>query len=63
MRSFISIEVNNEDVRSGILMFQKTILGTNADLKLVKAENIHITLRFLGNITTTMVEKISEELQ
>lgn len=63
MRSFISIEINNEDVRSCILMFQKNILGTNADLKLVKAENIHITLRFLGNITTTMVEKISEELK
>ncbi len=44
-------------------MFQKNMSGTNADLKLVKADNIHITLRFLGNITTTMVEKISEELK
>lgn len=63
IRSFIAIEVNDEDVKACILRFQKAILGTNADLKLVKAENIHITLRFLGDITTTMVKKISEELK
>ncbi len=62
IRSFIAIEITNETVKTDILRFQKTILDTNADLKLVKIENIHITLRFLGDITTTMVEKISKEL-
>jgi 2'-5' RNA ligase len=63
IRSFIAIEVNDEDVKRCIVRFQKAILSTNANLKLVNAENIHITLRFLGDITPTMVEKVSEELK
>ena len=63
IRSFIAIEVNAVDVQECIMRFQKALLDTNADLKLVKAENIHITLKFLGDITPTMKEKISEELK
>jgi 2'-5' RNA ligase len=63
IRSFIAIEVDAADVQERILWFQKGLVDTNADLKLVKTENIHITLKFLGDITTSMKEKISEELK
>jgi 2'-5' RNA ligase len=63
IRSFIAIEVSNDDVKRCIVRFQKAILSTNADLKLVNADNMHITLRFLGDITPTMIEKVSEELK
>ncbi len=36
---------------------------TGADLKLVKPENIHITMRFLGNIAPPMVDSIYEIMQ
>ena len=63
IRSFIAIEVNKGDIQECIMRFQKDLLETNADLKLVKAENIHITLKFLGDITLTLKEHISEELK
>ena len=63
MRSFIAVEVSDKEVMGRILTFQKAIADTNADLKLVEAENIHITLRFLGEIPASMVEKISGGLK
>jgi 2'-5' RNA ligase len=42
---------------------QKLLAESSADLKLVKPENIHITLRFLGNITEDMISRISTELK
>jgi 2'-5' RNA ligase len=42
---------------------QKLLVQTGADLKLVKPQNIHITIRFLGNITPTTIEKIYEEMK
>ena len=54
MRSFIAIEIpynkNMEDLQHSI----------EGRVKLVERENIHITLKFLGEIDESMVEKIRE---
>ncbi|MFH0896585.1 MAG: RNA 2',3'-cyclic phosphodiesterase, partial [Candidatus Bathyarchaeota archaeon] len=50
-------------VVSQIVTFQKAISETGADLKLVEAENIHITMRFLGEIPTSLVNRAGEELK
>jgi len=63
IRSFIAVEIFDEEIMGRILSFQKAISDTNADLKLVVAENIHITLRFLGSISVSTDKKISEELK
>jgi 2'-5' RNA ligase len=42
---------------------QKLLAQTGADVKLVKPQNIHITIRFLGNITPATAEKIFEEMK
>ena len=39
------------------------LINTGADLKLVKPQNIHITLRFLGSISLPMVDSIHEEMK
>jgi len=39
------------------------LVRTGADLKLVKPENIHITMRFIGNIAPPMVDSIYEAMQ
>jgi 2'-5' RNA ligase len=36
---------------------------TGADLKLVEPKNIHMTLRFLGNVTPSTIEMIFEEMK
>jgi 2'-5' RNA ligase len=39
------------------------LTGTGADLKLVNPQNIHLTIRFLGDIPTSMVDAIHEEMK
>lgn len=63
IRSFIAFDMNSESVLKKITDVQALITKTGADLKLVEPKNIHITVRFLGNITVSMVEKIFEEMK
>jgi 2'-5' RNA ligase len=63
IRSFIAIELVDRDVIERLKDFQYDLLNTGADVKLVKPEHIHLTLRFLGEIEPSMVEAVSIELQ
>ncbi|NIR87882.1 RNA 2',3'-cyclic phosphodiesterase [Candidatus Bathyarchaeota archaeon] len=63
IRSFIAFDIKNESVLRHFSEVQGTLLNTGADLKLVKPENIHITMRFLGNISLHMVDLIHEEMK
>jgi 2'-5' RNA ligase len=63
IRSFIAIDVEEKDVIRNISKIQKKLFETGANLKLIKPENIHITLSFLGDISITLIEKIHIELK
>lgn len=63
IRSFIAFDIENELVVKKIKDLQCFLTATGADLKLVEPKNIHITIRFLGNITMNMAEKIFEEMK
>jgi 2'-5' RNA ligase len=63
IRSFIAFDMNNKSVLDKIVETQALLAKTGADLKLVEPENIHMTVRFLGNITPAMVDKIHEEMK
>jgi 2'-5' RNA ligase len=63
IRSFIAFDMDNEAVLRKITDAQNLLVKTGANLKLLKPENIHITMRFLGNITPPMVDKIFEEMK
>jgi len=63
IRSFIAFDIDSESILKKITGVQNLLIKTGAGLKLVKPENIHITVRFLGNITPNMVEKIFEEMK
>lgn len=62
LRAFIAVDIPDGEVKERILEFQRTISQTGADLKLVELENIHITLRFLGDVTTATAEDLKTEL-
>jgi 2'-5' RNA ligase len=58
IRSFIAFDLSNDSVVNRIATAQKMIIQTNADVKLVEPKNIHVTVRFLGDIAPDMVEKV-----
>ncbi len=62
IRSFIAIDVE-ESLRPKIAEIQDTIAQTNAKIRFVKPENVHYTLKFLGNISTQDVDEIFELLK
>jgi 2'-5' RNA ligase len=63
MRSFLSFDIENETVLNRLASTQRQLVQTGADMKLVEPQNIHITIRFIGNATPVMVEKIFEEMK
>jgi 2'-5' RNA ligase len=63
IRSFIAFDIENELVVGRLAEVQGMVVNTGANLKLVKPQNIHVTLRFLGNISIPMVDLIHEEMR
>ena len=63
IRSFIAFDINNAQVIERLTEAQNMLAKTGADLTLVKPQNIHITLRFLGDVTPSMAEKVSQEMR
>lgn len=54
-RGFIAIDI---EAFSKLVEFEKEIKETGANIKLVKPENIHITLKFLGDTEETLIDEI-----
>src|SRR4030067_3604204 len=63
IRSFLAFDIDNEEVRKRLASAQNHLAQTGADVKLVETENIHVTMRFLGDVSVGMVEKIFEEMK
>lgn len=63
IRCFIAIDIDQENVLEKILKIQKVLEKSNADLKLVEPQNIHATLKFLGEIKAEKVNKVIEALK
>ena len=63
IRSFIAFDLENEVVLTKLAAVQKLLVETGADLKMVAPQNIHITIRFLGDINPAMVDKIYEAMK
>ncbi|MGE5197915.1 MAG: RNA 2',3'-cyclic phosphodiesterase [Deltaproteobacteria bacterium] len=57
MRAFIAIELT-EEVRNALRNLQERLKASQADAKWVEPENIHLTLKFLGDITEEQLSKI-----
>ena len=50
MRAFIAIELPDE-VRWALAQLQQRLAGSGADVKWVEPEHLHVTMKFLGEIT------------
>jgi 2'-5' RNA ligase len=56
-RGFIAIEI---PAAPSIIDLEKTISKTGADVKLVEPENIHLTLKFLGDTDESKIDAIEQ---
>jgi 2'-5' RNA ligase len=63
IRSFIAFDIDNEEILKRLSVAQEKLRKSGADLKLVKPENIHITMRFLGDIQPNMVDRIHSKME
>jgi 2'-5' RNA ligase len=63
MRAFVALEVSSPEVLESILAFQRELSATGADLKTVERENIHFTVKFLGEITQSQAQEVDERLR
>jgi 2'-5' RNA ligase len=63
VRSFIAFDIDNDLVLRRLSEVQGTLVNTGAHLKLVEPRNIHMTMRFLGNISLGMIDLIHEEMK
>lgn len=61
-RTFISIDVNDE-VLNSLKPVQEDLSDTGADLKLIKPQNIHMTLRFLGDVSESRLGVVEEAIE
>jgi 2'-5' RNA ligase len=63
IRSFIAFDLNNESVLQRLKEVQDALRKTGSDLKIVDPQNIHITMRFLGDIKPAIVDQVHEAMK
>jgi len=63
IRSFIAFDIDSESVIKRLTEVQNTLANTGANLKIVQPQNIHVTMRFLGNISPNMIDSVYEEME
>ena len=59
MRLFVAVDLN-ESVRKRIAEVQRKLDSADYDLKIVEPENLHLTLKFLGEVDESTCEHVKE---
>ena len=63
IRIFFAVDIEDQTIVRRLSEVQGMLANTGAHLKLVKPQNIHLTVRFLGNISPPTVDTIYEEMK
>lgn len=63
IRSFFAFDIEDYKIEKRISEIQGMLANTGADLKIVSTNNMHLTIRFLGDIPISMVDVLSEEMK
>ncbi len=63
LRTFVAVDIEDEIVRSRIVDIQSEISSSSAKIKLVEPENLHITLKFLGEVDEARIPVIVNSLE
>jgi len=60
VRLFLAISLP-EKVKSRLAALQEELAQSRADVRWVRPEGIHLTLKFFGNVPESMIERLAEE--
>jgi len=63
LRSFISIDLEDQQILSRIASILSSLQALGGDLKPVERENIHLTLKFLGNVSAPRMAEVKSSLK
>lgn len=63
VRSFVSVDIDSEQIVNRCREIQSWLMQIEADLKFVDSKNLHFTLRFIGEIPQDLVDKICSQLK
>lgn len=63
MRAFVALELQEPGIIDGLVGFQRELEKTGGDLKLVELENLHFTVKFLGEISDAQASEAAKRLQ
>ena len=58
IRCFNSIEIEDPNILDKLVSVQRSLEGTGGDIKTVERENIHVTLKFLGDVQEGLLEEV-----
>ncbi len=61
LRAFVALEISNPALDS-LVKFEEELRATGADVKLVERENLHFTVRFLGEISESQAAEVGSRL-
>ncbi len=59
----MALDISSSAVVDSLFAFQRRLLSTGADARLVERENIHFTVKFLGEITEAQLQAARERLR
>lgn len=62
IRSFISVDIEEPELLQSLIGLQREIRGLGVDVKAVERENLHFTLRFLGELPPQTLDALSKDL-
>jgi 2'-5' RNA ligase len=63
IRAFFSLDIEDQAIMRKLTKIQGMLVNTGVNLKIVKPQNIHLTIRFLGNISPSIVDAIHQEMK
>jgi len=58
VRCFVAVDFEDPELLDSLVRAQDLLRGTGADLKVVERENIHLTMRFLGDVREGLLAEL-----
>jgi len=63
LRVFVALDVNDMAISEKVRSLQRELLSSETRLKIVDPSNLHITLKFIGEVPDNTVKDIAETLR